>query len=241
MILYYVRHGFPTYQPDELIPLGKRQAEAAGRRLGGLGLSAVYASSHNRAMQTAQPTAELSRLPVIPLDFCREDKAWEELSSDASGKRRWLYSDPDTRVLFRDPAVLALGAEWYRHPAFFGTNIQSGMERIGRETDDFLLTLGYRHDTARHCYIAEQPSDRRVALFAHHGFGMAFLSHVLDIPYPLLSLHFTICHTGITAIAFDGEGDAVIPRVMTFASEGHLYADRLPVTFDHISHGGGPL
>lgn len=241
MILYYVRHGFPTYQPDELIPLGKRQAEAAGRRLGGLGLSAVYSSSHVRAMQTAQPTAELSRLPVIPLEFCREDKAWQEMVRASDGKKHWLYSDPEAKALFRDPAVLSLGMEWYKHPAFANTPVQSGMERIGRETDEFLQTLGYRHDTTRHCYIAEQPNDRRVALFAHHGFGMAFLSHVLDIPYPLLSLHFTICHTGITAISFTGEGDAIIPRVMTFASEAHLYEDRLPVTFDHISHGGGPL
>ena len=28
MILYYVRHGDPTYNPDELTPLGHRQAEA---------------------------------------------------------------------------------------------------------------------------------------------------------------------------------------------------------------------
>jgi len=28
MILFYVRHGDPIYDPDSLTPLGKRQAEA---------------------------------------------------------------------------------------------------------------------------------------------------------------------------------------------------------------------
>lgn len=33
MIFYYVRHGDPTYKPNELTPLGRRQADAVAKRL----------------------------------------------------------------------------------------------------------------------------------------------------------------------------------------------------------------
>lgn len=41
--------------------------------------------------------------------------------------------------------------------------------------------------------------------FAHQGFGMAFLSEILDIPYPMFANHFDICHTGMTVIEFKEE------------------------------------
>ena len=59
MILYYVRHGDPIYNPDSLTPLGQRQAEAVGKRLALYGIDEVYSSDSNRAMQTAEPTCQL--------------------------------------------------------------------------------------------------------------------------------------------------------------------------------------
>ena len=38
MILYYVRHGDPIYDPNSLTPLGMRQAEALAKRFGIYGL-----------------------------------------------------------------------------------------------------------------------------------------------------------------------------------------------------------
>ena len=33
MLFFYVRHGDPVYDPDQLTPLGRRQAEALAKRL----------------------------------------------------------------------------------------------------------------------------------------------------------------------------------------------------------------
>ena len=59
MIFYYIRHGDPIYDPDSLTPLGRRQAEAAGKRLSVFGVDKIYASSSTRAIQTSQPTCEM--------------------------------------------------------------------------------------------------------------------------------------------------------------------------------------
>ncbi|MBQ1256231.1 MAG: histidine phosphatase family protein [Clostridia bacterium] len=53
MILFFVRHGDPCYDPDSLTPLGLRQAEAVGRRLAGHGLDRIFSSPMKRARQTA--------------------------------------------------------------------------------------------------------------------------------------------------------------------------------------------
>ena len=51
MLLFYLRHGDPTYNPDALTPLGHRQAEALAKRLSVYGLDKIYASTSIRAMQ----------------------------------------------------------------------------------------------------------------------------------------------------------------------------------------------
>lgn len=53
MTLYYVRHGDPSYNPNQLMPLGERQAETVARRLAVYGIDWIYAFPSNRAWQTA--------------------------------------------------------------------------------------------------------------------------------------------------------------------------------------------
>ena len=65
MLFFYIRHGDPIYNPDSLTPLGLEQAEAIKYRLARYGLDKIYASSSNRAMLTAKPTAELLKKEVI--------------------------------------------------------------------------------------------------------------------------------------------------------------------------------
>ena len=56
MLLYFIRHGDPIYNPDSLTPLGERQAEAVAKRLALFGVNKIYASTSNRAILTATLT-----------------------------------------------------------------------------------------------------------------------------------------------------------------------------------------
>ena len=80
MLLYYVRHGDPIYDPDQLTPLGKRQAEAVARRLARYGLDEIYVSSSTRAKQTAAPTCEILKKEPVVLDWTNEAYAWRQLT-----------------------------------------------------------------------------------------------------------------------------------------------------------------
>lgn len=230
MLLYFIRHGDPCYNPDSLTPLGLRQAEAIGRRLARYGIDRIFASPMKRAMQTAQPAAELLGKEIVPLDFASEQHAWDELTLiDEDGRRTWANHHPPTLARFASPEVRALGMRWYEHPAFADTTYKAGMERIARESDAWLASLGYERTEREGLYCAAPESDERVALFAHAGFGGAFMSHVLGIPYPQYGQTFDLCHSSLTVIEFKEKHGLCIPRVLTMSNDAHLYHDHLPV------------
>lgn len=233
MLLFYVRHGDPIYSPNQLTPLGQRQAEAIGKRLAIYGVDKIYASSSNRAMQTAQPTCEILKKDKEILDFCNEDLAWADFAPELpDGRKTWAFYHPDTRRLFVDPSVTALGLQWYEHPELKKYNFKKGLDRIQTELDALLLKHGYEHIPGTGTYKAVHPNDDRIALFAHQGFGMNFMSQLLDIPYPFYSTHFDLTHTGLTVIEFKDEGDGtVIPKVLTVSSDAHIYKEGLPTNY----------
>ena len=232
MLLFFVRHGDPTYHPDALTPTGERQAEAIGRRLARFGLDRIYASSANRAQLSAKPAAELTRKEIVTLDWCHENYAWKEMVLDTGNGKNWCFWEPELIRKFSSPEVLSLGDKWYEAPCLPPNRFGEGLERVGRETDAFLLSLGYRHDRENKCYIAENPNDERVALFAHLGFGMTFLSVLLDIPYPLLAPRIEHGYTGMTVIEFKEYDGIVIPRMLELSCDAHLYAADLPTDYN---------
>lgn len=228
MLLYFVRHGDPCYQPDSLTPLGLRQAEAIGRRVARYGLDRIYASPMKRAMQTAEPAAQMLGKPIIPLDFASEMHAWNELTVPREGGgRTWAQSDPVMQRLFASQEVRALGMRWHTHPAFAETTFTAGMERIARESDAWFSSLGYAPTEQPGIYRATRDNDERVALFAHGGFGGAFFSHVLGIPYPQYCQQFDLSHSSLTVIELKEKNGVCIPRVLTMSNDAHLYHEML--------------
>ena len=244
MIFYYVRHGDPIYDPDCLTPLGERQAEAVGKRLSVYGLDKIYSSPSTRAMQTAKPTCEMLKKDMTVLDWCDEAIAWREIALEyEKGKKTWCFQHQPTREIFARKDVKALGKDFYKHDLivnnerYANTKFEEGLGRIQKEADALFLSLGYRHDEERGGFIAEKPTNERVAMFAHQGFGIAFLSSVLDIPYPLFSTSFDISHSSVTAIWFDDyarTGDIVYPRILQLANDSHLISEGLFVPYNNI-------
>ena len=234
MILYYIRHGDPIYTPDGLTPLGSRQAEALGKRLAAHGLDRIFASSSERAIQTAKPAAELLKRPIEILDWANEDYAWQELSlKDEKGNpRKWCFDDREFARFLNTEEVRSLGDEWYRHPKL--ACFEAGYRRIADAADAFLESLGYRHDRKAHAYEQIRPNIDRVALFAHGGTGKTFLSHILDMPFPAFTTHFDLSHSTMTVINFGEphkDDDPIVPGVLQFAGDSHLYKEGLPTKF----------
>ena len=82
--------------------------------------------------------------------------------------------------------------------------------------------------------MATTPNDEKIAFFAHQGFGIAFMSVLLDIPYPFIANHYDMCHSGVTAIEFTEENGYAMPKVLFWSSDSHLYKDGLPTKYNNL-------
>ena len=232
MLFFYVRHADPIYDPDSITPLGERQAESVAKRLALYGLDEIYSSTSNRAQLTAKPTAEILKKEIHELDFANESHAWETLTINAKNpdRRTFLFHSKEAKEAFRTDEVRALGFEWYKYPEFEGYPYEEGMARIRRESDAFFESLGYRH-LGNGKYECIAPNNKRIALFAHQGFGMAFLPTVIGIPYPEFATRFDISHTSVTVIEFENEDGFAYPKILTLSNDSHLYRDGLPTKY----------
>ncbi len=231
MLFFYIRHGDPTYNPDELTPLGHRQAEAVAKRLSLYGINKIYSSTSNRAYETALPTAEILKKDIEKLDFCNEIHAWNDFTVVRETGRRWAFQDSQTRKLFLSKEVLSLKDKWYEFEGFADNDFKNGVERVAKESDEFFKNLGYEHIEGTGAYKVLKENNDRVALFAHQGFGLAFLSHILDIPYPVFSVHFDTTHSGMTVIEFKNEDGVCVPKVLTLSNDSHIYREGLPTNY----------
>lgn len=232
MLLYFVRHGDPVYVPDGLTPLGHKQAQALAERLVAADLDEIFASTSVRAQQTAAPTARRIGKTVALLDWCNESYAWEEFTLDDTRGRLWLYQDKSCLEKFASDEIALIGNDWYKHPWFCSDRLTAGVERIRREAYAFLAELGYQKATDGSYYTATKPNDKRVALFAHEGFGMAFLSTITGIPYPMFCTRLALQHSGVTAILFEGE-HKVVPQILQLNNDSHLFKAGLPTNFNN--------
>ena len=234
MLIYYIRHGDPIYDPDSLTPLGERQAEAVGRRLSLLGVDEIYASSSNRAQLTARPACELMHKDMKILDWANESHVWSELTAPRGPGLglTWIFQHEHYMTVLASEEVRALGRRWYTHPAFRDMPCGQGMNRVQTAVDEWLAGFGYHHDLDRNMYLSDGGNQRRIALFAHQGFSTAFMSCVLDIPYPYYSIHFDMQHTGMTVIDFPERAGWVIPRALQVSNDAHLYCDALPTLYN---------
>ena len=236
MLLFFVRHGDPTYDPDALTPLGFRQAEAVGKRLALYGLDEIYASSAIRAIQTATPAAEMTKKEIQVLDWANEHYAWLDLSipDPDTGMPNWGFLNPEVIDLFLSPEMTALGQDWISHPFFSGTRFGSGYTRIKTEAFSFLESQGFAFDESRGMYRVLQPAnDRRVAFFAHQGFGLAFLSAVLGVPYPRFCTSFDFSYTGLTVLEFRTGREYTPAKMLTLGNDGHLYREGLSTRYQN--------
>ncbi len=232
MLLFYIRHGEPIYDPDSLTPFGEKQAEAIGKRLALYGVDRIFASTSNRAIQTAMPTSKALGKEITLLYFCNEAHAWKNFTVvREDGTRTWAFYHQKTKELFADK-TMSLNDKWYEDKRLPENTFKAGVERVNANVDEWLLGLGYQHDREKGIYKVIKPTEERVALFAHQGFGSVFLSSVLDIPYPLFATHFDIGHSDMTVIDFADDNGVVIPKVLTHSNDGHLYRESLSTKYN---------
>lgn len=221
MKLIFVRHGAPDYANDCLTPLGVEQAEAASLRLSKEPIKTIFSSPFGRAVQTAQPTAEKLGLPIAILDFMHE-VSWapieetKTLDEDPQAYHPWFF----TRRMTAQGIDLS-HTDYSTLECWENSTLRQCYERIAKESDEWLESLGYRRKGFG--YECIRDNEDTIALFAHHGSGTCLFSHLLNLPVLSLFVGSEYNYTGFTVFEFTGKkGAFMIPQLRCFNDHAHL-------------------
>lgn len=233
MLLYYIRHGDPIYQPDSLTPSGEEQAEALAHRLALFGVDEVYASPSNRAILTAKHTCDLLGKQLHILDFLNENVLDDLKLLREDDKLDWVWSHPTYAKILSERSVREMGDRWYEHPKLAHLHLDKTILPINEKIDGFLSSLGYTHDRDKGLYrVTGADTEKRIAVFAHECMGKIFMSHILDIPFPYYAEHFEMHTSALTVIRFGNSGltendPYARAQVLSLSNDAHLYKDEL--------------
>lgn len=99
--VHLVRHGHVIWTPDEdrvLWPDGRAGAEYVATLLAGEPISAVYASTMRRAIQTVEPLARSLGLPVTGIDGLQERRLSGEPVADHGAAVAWCWANPEAAL-----------------------------------------------------------------------------------------------------------------------------------------------
>ena len=246
MLLIYIRHGDPIYNPDQITPLGEEQARALTKRLQVFGIDEIYASTSNRAIQTAQPTSNLLGLEIKTLDFLNENYLDDLKAPLEGGKRDWIWAHPEYANVLTSMEVRQMGEEWYKHPKLEPFHFEKKLFNINEQLDKFIAGFGYEHDIEKGLYkVVERNAEKRIAVFAHECMGKIVMSHLLDVPFPQYATHFEMHTSAFSVIRFDDGSfgpDKKEPspfaraRVLSLSNDSHLYHEGVTLMhrFTHL-------
>lgn len=214
MRIVFVRHGHPDYINDCLTELGHEQAERAAIRLKDEGIEEIYSSPFGRAYETALHTAKLLSMDVTKLPFMREIR-WG--SSD--GKEIYADGHPwDTSLYAISLGYSLMDEEWTKMPPFANNLAFAEIERVAKESDEWLETLGYRREGANYRVTGDN-TDRTIALFSHGGSSSALFSHLLNLPFFYLCRALCPDFTSITVLSFSDEKGTLTAPMIEYAND----------------------
>ena len=219
MRIVLVRHGDPDYELDCLTDLGHRQAEVAANRLLEEDIEEIFSSPQGRAYQTAEHFSKVSGIEKITkLDFMREIRFGPEDALYQSGNP-WF----GVKGMIKNDIPVNV-PDWRETEVFTNNTATIDVDHIAIETDKWLKTLGYERDGLYYRKVRDEYADKNIAIFCHGGATTAFLSHILNLPFPYLcAVLFHIDHTAVTRLYFESRNDSLFMPVLELACDAmHL-------------------
>jgi probable phosphoglycerate mutase len=227
--LYIIRHAEPDYENNTITKKGHLEAKALAKRLKGEGITRIYSSPLGRAVHTATYTAEATGLKI------RIEPWTHELSVlKTETLKRWgplMAWDLPGEVMRLKREHLTHNA-WHKIPLLGDKKFRAEVKRVQNDSDSFLKWHGYERQGGR--YRVRKASRERIAIFCHGGSGLTWLSHLLEIPLPLMWTGFWMAPSSFSTVLFDMRSkEWAVPRCIGFCDVSHLYGEKLKIS----SHG----
>lgn len=209
MEIILIRHGDPDYAHDTLTPKGHEEAKKLASFLADKPIDAIFQSPNGRARHTCAYTAEIKGMEPVTMDWLREVGIMR-------GKL-YLWNAPGSLFL-SDPSLPTY--ENCLKPDGAMPEGKSQFDLVSKGFDKVAASFGYVKQG--HLYRVENPNDKTLAFFCHHGVIATLLSYLIHWALPLTFIHSYIDPTGLTRLKMIERDGIAYPKMLAFNSLAHL-------------------
>lgn len=253
MKIIFVRHGEPDYTHDSLTEKGWREANLLAERISRWHVSAFYCSPLGRAKDTASCTLKKMNRTAITLEWMREFSY--VIDDPATGKHGvpwdFIPSYWTNEPLMLDPLQWVKSDVMKQNP-----QIAVKFSEVCDNFDRLLSSYGYRREKRYYRVLTAEGTEKRfstatplpgnpeyskalekddkepvIVIFCHLGITCVALSHLLNIPFPLLVHGFFLPTTSLTILSSEERwGDEAYFRVQAMGDVHHLLSKDEPIS-----------
>lgn len=250
MRIVFVRHGDPDYKNDSLTEKGWREAELLAERISKWEVTDFYCSPLGRARDTASCTLKKMNRTAETLDWTREffypvtdpvtgrhGVPWDFVPSFWSGDPLMLSQESwvNAEIMRQNPDIPEKYAQVCQ-------NLDLLLEKYGyvREKNFYrmpdkkpvFITSTTSPDNAEHINSPlcgeKEPV---IVIFCHLGAICLMLSHLINIPFPLLVHGFFLPTTSLTVLTSEERWDnEAYFRVQVMGDSHHLLTGGEPIS-----------
>lgn len=229
MRIYIIRHADPDYENDTITPRGHLEAKALAERMLQENIDSIYCSPLQRARHTMNYTRELTGLPFETQDWLAEIQNWQTMDTRGCPIPAWNVDGEIIRGRMPQPT----SDNFHEAEPFCNPDIRQGFAEIRSHSDRFMEAAGFCREEGR--YRILEPNERKIAVFCHMGFGLAWLAHLLEMPLPLLWAGFWLAPSSVTTILMETRSEQwAVPRCLSLGDVSHLYDAKLSVSSQGI-------
>lgn len=253
MKIVFVRHGEPDYANDTLTEKGWREAEALSERICKWKVTDFYCSPLGRAKDTASCTLNKMNRTAQTLDWMRE---FSYFIDDPITGRHGVPWDFVPSFWSNDPLMKDMD-RWVEADVMQkNPQIPTAFHEVCENLDALLASYGYVRegcfyrmpDAEEHFIIRTvDPGDKKypdskeekkllsdepvIVIFCHLGITCLALSHLLSIPFPLLTHGFFLPTTSVTILSSEERwSNEAYFRVQAMGDVHHLLANGIPLS-----------
>ncbi len=225
MKLVFIRHADPNYEIDSLTEKGWREAKLLATYVAKWDVKKFYCSPLGRARATAGVTLDLMHRQAQTCDWMREFEA--PVLDPESGKRRIPW-DLKPAYWTKQPEFFDKDA-WFKTPIMQTGDVEAEYKRVCAGIDEIIKQHGYMRN--ENYYQSISPNTDTIVLFCHFGVTAVMMSHILNIPTPLVWQGFCIPPTGVTVLQTEEQSRGTVYfRCRCLGSTTHLYKGSEPVS-----------
>ena len=228
MKILIIRHAEPDYANNTLTEKGFKEAAELSERLEKIKIDDIYSSPFERAVYTAEPTAQKHNKDVVVLDWLKEfhGKCIDEVSKKEEIPWNLMPQFWNEKKEFYDIHSW-LNEEWMKS----GT-VEKQYKYVTQEFDKLLNEYGFTRKGI--IYECVQNTEKTIVLFCHFALGMILVSHLSGIsPVLLWQTMFLPTSSVTTFVTEERKKGKVVFRCMQLGDTSHLYANN-----DEISKSG---